>query len=546
MPKKRNSDTLSSPDAPNMFTGEAPLESAHKVWAKVDKELIYALGPNVHRSWTGRLSVTDACAFSVNLTAPTRFIASKIETQYFDDVQRLWAKHDVVAPPRQITISRPLSQIGSRTASLKGRPSTKTITPQTHPSRDGLKTDEAQRHSAQPKATTTRYRTKASFERSDRELAARDMAAGGVAMGGMHQASFDGAVRARINESPRQRFTFDNFVVGAPNEFAFAVARQIASLDEPQYNPVVLHGANGIGKTHLLYAVQNAVEASDPTRRVKLISSEKFVNAFVSSVRGGGREDIEAFKSSLRDVDVLIIDDAHFIADKPGSQEELLHTLISLVGEGRQVLIAADRHPDLIEKASERLKSYLCSGLVCKISAADYELRLRILDRLIARRRETANATLAIPQNARDHLAARINATPRDLEGAFNQVVAQSELLGTPITLETIQETLSDSRYSKGMRLTVDKIQRAVAEEFGIALNDMTSKRRARDIARPRQVAMYLCKKLTKRSLPDIGRRFGGRDHTTVMHAVKRVDSLRVEDSVFNSRVTAIETTLKG
>ena len=496
-----------------MFTGEAPLDSAHKIWNKVNKELIYALGPNIHRSWTGRLTVTDACAFSVTLTAPTKFIASKIETQYFDDVQRLWAKHDVVVPPRQISISKPLSQMGSR--------------PKASPHRNGSVGGAAPK----PISPAPRYRTKASFERTDAEMS-KEMALP--------------AARLRGGEAPRQRFTFDNFVVGGPNEFAFAVARQISSMDEPQYNPVVIHGANGIGKTHLLYAVQNAVEQSAPDRRVRLISSEKFVNAFVSSVRGGGREEIEAFKSSLRDVDVLIIDDAHFIADKPGSQEELLHTLISLVGEGRQVLIAADRHPDQIEKASERLKSYLSSGLVCKIAAADYELRLRILDRLIARRRETANATLAIPQNARDHLAARINATPRDLEGAFNQVVAQSELLGIPITLETIQETLSDSRYAKGMRLTVDKIQRAVAEEFGITLNDMTSKRRARDIARPRQVAMYLCKKLTKRSLPDIGRRFGGRDHTTVMHAVKRVDSLRAEDSVFNSRVSAVETTLKA
>ena len=259
-----------------------------------------------------------------------------------------------------------------------------------------------------------------------------------------------------------------------------------------------------------------------------------------------GREAIEAFKSSLRDVDVLIIDDAHFIADKPGSQEELLHTLISLVGEGRQVLVAADRHPDEIEKASPRLKSYLSSGLVCKIGAADYELRLRILDRLIAKRREGYNAGLTIPQNARDHLAARINATPRDLEGAFNQVVAQAELLGTPITLETIQVTLSDSRYAKGMRLTVDKIQRVVAEAFSITHNDMTSKRRARDIARPRQVAMYLCKKLTKRSLPDIGRRFGGRDHTTVMHAVKRINQLCAEDSAFDARVRAVEASLQN
>lgn len=541
MSKKRNIPT-SSPaaehsDAPDLYTGEMPLESAHKVWNSVNKELIYALGPNIHRSWTARLHVTDACEFSVTLTAPTRFIASKIETQYFDDVQRLWEKHDLVVPPRQINISRP-AQTVTEIAQSRESAARDVTTRRTMPPRGVVPTDGVNPAAVVPGATpnaprqTPRFRTKSSFERSDAELA-----------GLPH---FNRAAHSLGGEAPRQRFTFDNFVVGGPNEFAFAVARQIASSEVPQYNPIVLHGANGIGKTHLLYAVENAIEDAGDGRRVKLISSEKFVNAFVTSVRGGGREGIEAFKSSLRDVDVLIIDDAHFIADKPGSQEELLHTLISLVGEDRQVLIAADRHPDQIEKASDRLKSYLCSGLVCKISAADYELRLRILDRLIARRRETANATLAIPQNARDHLAARINATPRDLEGAFNQVVAQSELLGTPITLETIQETLSDSRYAKGMRLTVDKIQRAVAEEFGITLNDMASKRRARDIARPRQVAMYLCKKLTKRSLPDIGRRFGGRDHTTVMHAVKRIDSLRAEDPSFNSRVTAVEATLKA
>ena len=511
--------------SPDLYTGEAPLTSAHKVWSQVNRELIYALGPNVHRSWTGRLQLVDACEFSVTLSAPTRFIAAKIDSQYFDDVQRLWGKHDVVAPARQIVIARP-ADARKATAPAKSAGGVAAA-----PSAANSKIQA----NAQAKAPQ-RFKTMSSYERPE-------------------PAPYP-SKPSRRGDTPSDRFTFDNFVVGAPNEFAFAVARQIATEQNiengaadtaPLYNPVVLHGANGIGKTHILHAVRHAVVSANPLRTVKLISSENFVNAFVSSVRGsGGREGIEAFKSSLRDVDVLIIDDAHFIADKPGSQEELLHTLISLVSEGRQVLIAADRHPDEIEKASPRLKSYLSSGLVCKIGAADYELRLRILDRLIAKRREGHNAGLTIPQTARDHLAARINATPRDLEGAFNQVVAQSELLGTPITLETIQETLSDSRYAKGMRLTVDKIQRAVAEEFSITHNDMTSKRRARDIARPRQVAMYLCKKLTKRSLPDIGRRFGGRDHTTVMHAVKRIDQLRAEDAELDKRVKRLEGALQG
>ena len=479
--------------APDLYTGEPPLQSAHNTWAKVRNDLSYALGANIHRSWTARLRVSSATDRIVTLSAPTRFIASKIETHYADTVRRLWKKHDMVDPARDVMFSAAAGKAPAVTA-----PSHKP-------------------------------RVKASTQMISAPLA--DNATAEDKKGG---------------ESPRDRFTFDNFVVGASNELAFAVARQIASCRAAQYNPIVIHGTNGMGKTHLLFAIEHAVKQTDPNHRVKLISSEAFVSAFVSSVRGGnGREAIEAFKSSLRDVDLLIIDDAHFIADKPGSQEELLHTLVSLVDQGRQILIAADRHPDKIEKASERLKSYLSSGLVCKIGSADYELRLRILDRLIARRRANGNDTLAIPQNARDHLAARMNATPRDLEGAFNQIVAQSEFLGTPITLETVQETLSDSRYTTGQRLTVDRIQKAVCEEFRVTLTDMTSKRRARVIARPRQVAMYLSKKLTKRSLPDIGRRFGGRDHTTVMHAVKRIDSLRAEDAAFNAQIEAVETALK-
>lgn len=498
----RNSANANLPAeiVPDMFTGEAPLQSAHKIWAHVQKDLSYALGTNVHRSWTGRLRVSDACPRTVTLIAPSRFVASKIEGAFADNLRRLWRKHDVVAPPREVIIS---SLSTERPASVQN----------SRPQVSNPFSSQANTHKQQTQTP--------SFAKAGPDAA------------------------PRTAETPRDRFTFDNFVVGPCNELAFAVARQTATLEPSPYNPVVIHGINGMGKTHLLYAVKNAAEAANPACRVHLISSEQFVNSFVSSVRGAGREAIEAFKAKLRGVDLLIIDDAHFIADKPGSQEELLHTLVSLVDDGRQILLASDRHPDQIGKASERLKSYLSSGLVCRIGAADYELRLRILDRLIERRRSNGNTSLAIPQNARDHLAARINATPRDLEGAFNQIVAQSEFLGTPITLDTIRETLSDSRYAAGQRLTVDKIQRAVCEEFGLTLNDMVSKRRARAIARPRQVAMYLSKKLTKRSLPDIGRRFGGRDHTTVMHAVKRIETLRADDPTFNSRVEAAETALK-
>ncbi|WP_298916751.1 chromosomal replication initiator protein DnaA [uncultured Algimonas sp.] len=492
-PVKTSSDTPVE-TVPDLYTGEPPIQSAHNTWKAVDEDLARALGRNVHRAWTGQLFIQGADAHTVTLSAPSPFVATKINSHYADTIARLWEKHDRVDPPRSVRVVS-----GQRPGARRGVAATDAA----RPSLIGV--PHARSGSPRPSLKA-----------------------------------------APVAELARKRFTLDNFVVGPSNELAVAIARQVIGNRVPQYNPIMLHGANGMGKTHILHAIEAEVAERDPDRRVKFVSAEDFVAQFVASVRGAGRDGMSAFKASLRDVDLLIIDDAHFIADKSASQEELLHTIISLVGAGRQILIAADRHPDTIEKASDRLKSYLSSGLVCKIGPADYELRLKILERLIARRREQGHAGLSIPQAARDHLAARMNVTPRDLEGAFNQIVAQSEFLGTPITLETVQETLSDSRYMTGQRLTVDRIQRAVCEAFSISLTDMSSKRRARAVARPRQVAMYLSKRLTKRSLPDIGRRFGGRDHTTVMHAVKRITSLRAEDVTFDAQIKAVEEALKS
>ena len=462
-----------------------------QVWQQVQAKLRALLGDRVHMSWTGQLTLQSADETLAVLSAPSKFVAGRIDGKYGDLVRKLWAECDT----RRV-------EIGNGTT--KSQP-----------------------------AAPMRARTQSAAYRSAPQAAS-------VANGHVkHQVKQSGQNQLQNKD----RFTFENFVVGGPNELAFAVARRVASSLESQYNPIVIHGPHGMGKTHLLHAVKAETAKKDPSRRVRLISAEDFVASFVQSVRAQGRTEIDAFKSSLRDVDLLIIDDAHFIADKPGSQEELMHTLISLVDSGKQILLASDRHPQAINKASDRLKSYLCGGLLCDIGAADYELRLRILDRLIERRRAGGHPALAMPSDARDHLAARINATPRDLEGAFNQVVARLEFLGKPLTLESIQEALAHSRYTGQARPTVDKIQKATAKQFGISMEEMLSKRRARAIARPRQVAMYLAKMLTTRSLPDIGRRFGGRDHTTVIHAVKRIDQLRAEDSGLNANVeTLLET----
>lgn len=481
MSKTAYTDGLQTAKIENALPAESG--GALDIWKSVQIDLRNRLGDRVHKSWTGQLDFHGASECTVAFSAPSKFIANRIDAKYGDLVKALWAQHD----PRDVEIGAASDIV------LK-------------------------KQKVSPPMATRLSQSQAQPIRSQ-------------SVGGDHKTN---------------RFTFGNFVLGPSNDLAFAVAKRVAQSIDCQYNPILIHGPHGMGKTHLLHAVREAALEANPGRRVRLISSEQFVANFVQSVRASGRSEIESFKAGLRDVDLLIIDDAHFIADKPGSQEELLHTLISLVDAGKQSLLASDRHPHAIAKASDRLKSYLCGGLLCDIGAADYDLRLRILDRLIEKRRKNGHPSLAMPQNARDHLAARINATPRDLEGAFNQVVARSEFLGRALTLESVQEALEHTRYSGARRPTVDKIQRATAKEFGITLDEMMSKRRARAIARPRQIAMYLSKMLTTRSLPDIGRRFGGRDHTTVIHAVKRIDGLRAEDSNVNAHVEKIIETLKS
>ncbi len=490
--------------------------SGAQIWQAVDGRLRKVLGDRVHMSWTGQLKLQLVDAENVYLTTPSKFVARRIDERYGDLVQKIWsefgpqrvcidAANAVKAnrgPKRQTgLISGPSSHAKMTGAMANGQKTTQSLSGPGHAGTEWAGTERA-----------------------------------GQAQSGMQ---IGGPVH-------RKQFTFENFVVGPSNELAFAVARRVAHSREGQYNPIVIHGPHGMGKTHLLHAVKTEALKTDPSRRVRLISSEEFVASFVSSVRAQGRSEIEAFKSSLRDVDLLIIDDAHFIADKPGSQEELMHTLISLVECGKQILLASDRHPHEIGQASPRLKSYLCGGLLCDIGSADYELRRRILDRLIEGRRQSGHTALTMPQDARDHLAARINATPRDLEGALNQVVARLEFLGKPLTLDSIQEALAHSRFGARARPTIDSIQRAAAKHFNISLDELLSKRRARAIARPRQIAMYLSKKLTTRSLPDIGRRFGGRDHTTVIHAIKRIEALKAEDASINADVDALMKSLTG
>ncbi|HAT34448.1 MAG TPA: chromosomal replication initiator protein DnaA, partial [Rhodospirillaceae bacterium] len=309
------------------------------------------------------------------------------------------------------------------------------------------------------------------------------------------------------------RFTFDNFIVGKPNELAFAAARRVAEAETVPFNPLFLYGGVGLGKTHLMHAIAWHIRKRNPDRRVVYLSAEKFMYQFIRALR---YKDTVAFKEQFRSVDVLMIDDVQFIAGKDNTQEEFFHTFNALVDQNHQVIISADKSPNDLEGMEDRMKSRLGWGLVADIHPTTYELRLGILQ-VKAEQLESE-----IPPKVMEFLAHKITSNVRELEGALNRIVAYANLVGRPVSLEGTQEVLHDILRANDRRVTIEEIQKRVAEHYNIRQSEMYSSRRARAVARPRQVAMYLSKQLTSRSLPEIGRKFGGRDHTTVMHAVRK------------------------
>jgi chromosomal replication initiator protein len=333
------------------------------------------------------------------------------------------------------------------------------------------------------------------------------------------------------------RFTFDNFVVGKPNELAYAAARRVAESTTASFNPLFLYGGVGLGKTHLMHAIAWHIRRADPQRKVVYLSAEKFMYHFIRALRF---QDTVAFKEQFRSVDVLMIDDVQFINGKESTQEEFFHTFNDLVDNNRQVIVSADKSPSDLEGMAERLRSRLGWGLVADIHATTYELRVGILEA------KAEAIGLAVPRKVLEFLAHRIVSNVRELEGALNRVVAHATLVGRDITLESCQEVLHDLLRANDRRVTIEEIQKKVAEHFNIRIVDMHSARRSRAVARPRQVAMYLSKQLTSRSLPEIGRKFGGRDHTTVMHAVKKVEELRQADSGFAEDVELLRRMLES
>ena len=470
--------------------------SVSEQWARVRGRLRAEVGEAAFRSWLKPLTLAGSKEGVVRMAVPTRFMRDWVRSNYAERIFALWGEEDDIVRKIEIVVQPP------------ARPNPK----------PGAE-DEAPDGPA--RAHETAARTRSRPEPADSGLYGGDAAAG----------------QRDISAPLDPRFTFENFVVGKPNELAYAAARRVAEAGTVPFNPLFLYGGVGLGKTHLMHAIAWNIRKRKPSRSIIYLSAEKFMYQFVRALR---TKDTMAFKEQFRSVDVLMIDDVQFIGGREATQEEFFHTFNALVDQNRQVVISADKSPTDLEGVEERMRSRLGWGLVADIHPTTYELRLGILQT------KAEQMAAEIPGKVLEFLAHKITSNVRELEGALNRIVAHGTLVGRSITLETTQELLRDLLRANDRRVTIEEIQKRVAEHYNVRIADMHSARRARAVARPRQVAMYLSKQLTSRSLPEIGRKFGGRDHTTVMHAVRKIEELKATDNGFAEDVELLRRMLEG
>ncbi|RAU24031.1 chromosomal replication initiator protein DnaA [Paramagnetospirillum kuznetsovii] len=472
------------------------MEMVKTEWDKVKVRLRDEVGDAAYRSWLRPITFHGVNGGDIKLALPTRFMRDWVATHYAERIRTLWGAENPGVRTVEIVV-------GATRATAAPAP----IPAQSAPSPVATQPAPVKAVAAKPAVCAPAAVVNGSAEADE--------------------------LGAQLDP----RFTFKNFVVGKPNEFAYAAANRVADADTVSFNPLFLYGGVGLGKTHLMHAIAHHIRERNPGRTVLYLSAEKFMYRFIRALR---HQDTMSFKEQFRSVDVLMIDDVQFIAGKDATQEEFFHTFNALVDQGRQIVISADKSPSDLEGIEERLRSRMACGLVADIHATTYELRLGILQS------KAEQMGVIVPQKVMEFLAHKITSNVRELEGGLNRVVAHSQLVGRAITLESTQEVLQDLLRSSDRRITIEEIQKKVAEHFTIKLSEMSSARRSRQVARPRQIAMYLAKQLTSRSLPEIGRKFGGRDHTTVMHAVKKVEELKDSDQNFAEDVELLRRMLQG
>jgi chromosomal replication initiator protein len=469
-------------------------------WARVKDRLRAEVGDDVYSSWFARMELDGSEGETVKLSVPTRFLKSWIQSHYAERVLACWQSEQ----PKFSRIELTVRSAVLRTLPPKSR-ATELPLPQREP-------------------------REAKINGADYRAPVGPISTAHEALGG----------------SPLDpRLTFETFLIGRSNTLAHAAAKQVAQArrgDVVMFNPLYIHAGVGLGKTHLLQSLAWAGNAdADAERKVLYLTAEKFMYGFVSALR---TQSALAFKEALRAIDVLVIDDLQFLQGK-STQAEFCHTLNALIDAGRQVVIAADRPPSDLESLEERVRSRLAGGLVVEIGSLGEELRLEILKSRAAAAK-LHHAGFDVPPTVLAYIAKTVTHNGRDLEGALNRLLAHSKLTGQPVTLEMAEREVRDLiRPQEPKRVKIEDIQRVVAKQYNVSRADLLSSRRTANVVRPRQVAMYLAKTLTLRSLPEIGRRFGGRDHTTVLHAVRKIENLVNTDSALAEEIELLKRQLQ-
>jgi chromosomal replication initiator protein len=469
-------------------SGSRPADDWSQLWAQVKRRLRIEFGEDVYSSWFARLELESVDGGTARLTVPTRFLKSWIESHYLDRVRGLLMSDE----PKLTDVH--LSVRGSHAVESPARRGGSVV--------------------RLPVAAQPAPQAIAATERLDAELGGNTL---------------------------DPRLTLDTFLVGRSNALAHAAATRVVDAGgvAPIYNPLYIHAGVGLGKTHLIQAIGNA--ARKLNRRVLYLTAERFMYGFVAAIKA---QTALAFKDRLRAIDLLIIDDVQFLQGKSISQE-FGHTVNALIDAGKQIIIAADRVPGELETQDERVRSRLAGGLVVEIGGLDEDLRTRILAARIAAVAAT-HPSFSVSPTVIDFVARSITTNGRDLDGAVNRLLAHATLSGTSLTVETAEAAIRDLvRNREPKRVKIEDIQKLVASRYNVSRSDILSERRTAAVVRPRQIAMYLSKVLTLRSLPEIGRRFGGRDHTTVLHAVRKIEASLQADTALSEEIELLKRMLQ-
>jgi chromosomal replication initiator protein len=481
----------------NTNVGNGNTNAIDSKWHRIQSRLRAELGEDVFTSWFGRVELDSYDGQTVQVSVPTKFLRNWLQSHYaerflacckaeFAQVDRIDFRvrqpHDAAMSERRLTESTVAKSNELRFTAVRTNESTP---------RDG-------------------------------------------------STGWDG-----FEGSPLEsRFTFSSFVVGAANRLAHAAALQVteAVADQPlRYNPLYLHAKVGLGKTHLLQAIAWEVKRRKPKAKLLYLTAERFMYSFAEALQA---RDAVAFKDKIRAIDILLIDDIEFLQGRT-FQQELCHTLNSLIDGGKQVVVAADCPPMQLESFDARMRSRLSGGLVAELGSLDYDLRYKILKRRAAEKADQERG-FGITEPVIEFLAGQLSESGRELEGAVTRIHAAYQLTAQPVTVESAEQIIADLvRGKEPRRVKIDDILRVIMKHFGVNRGDLLSSRRNRSIVRPRQIGMYLAKSLTARSLPEIGRRFGGRDHTTVLHAIRKIESLLAEDATLREEMEVLKRLLK-